>query len=298
MTCGETLRSNRPNWESFLEDGDVKSVDWGQYKNKVTVLHGVPPCQPFSMAGKRKGDQDERDMWGSFVKVIRTINPDCFVAENVKGILSKKFQLYVSQNIINPLKDKYHISSFQLTASDFGVPQKRQRVFFVGFRNQDHFKNYIKPVSTHYFTKISETDDQVELFKPTYSKLKKCMGMREALGLPDIGHDDLCPTLRSGFTGPRFSTSLLNSKASEKSWANLQIWPNGVGSSREKSRLFVAKNKHFRLSVQDVALLQGFPKSWAFSGAVYQVLGQIGNSVCPPMAYQVAVSVSRALKGT
>jgi len=58
---------------------------------------------------------------------------------------------------------------------------------------------------------------------------------------------------------------------------------------------FPAKNKHFRLSVDDVALLQGFPEDWKFAGAVYQQLGQIGNSVAPPVAYNVAVEVSKAL---
>ena len=76
----------------------------------------------------------------------------------------------------------------------------------------------------------------------------------------------------------------------------MQIWPNGVQASREKASAFPAKNNHFRLSVQDVGLIQGFPESWKFAGAVYQVLGQIGNSVSPPVAYHLAVGVASALK--
>ena len=59
--------------------------------------------------------------------------------------------------------------------------------------------------------------------------------------------------------------------------------------------LIVRKNGNFRLSVADCALLQGFPEDWQFSGAVYQALGQIGNSVCPPVAYAVARQVALAL---
>ena len=54
-------------------------------------------------------------------------------------------------------------------------------------------------------------------------------------------------------------------------------------------------NGHFRLSVQDCALLQGFPEDWRFAGAAYQVIGQIGNSVCPPVAFAAAKSVAMAL---
>ena len=87
----------------------------------------------------------------------------------------------------------------------------------------------------------------------------------------------------------------MNSKASQKVWEKLQIWPNGVQKSREEALIFPPENGHFRLSVQDCALLQGFPEDWVFQGAAYQILGQIGNSVCPPVGYAIAKSVSSAL---
>ncbi len=111
------------------------------------------------------------------------------------------------------------------------------------------------------------------------------------------GYGALAPTLRSAFTGKRNTTSVLNSSAGQKAWGNLGIWPNGVQANREKASAFPAKYDHFRLSVQDCALLQGFPEDWRFAGAVYQVLGQIGNSVAPPVAYQVAKAVAFALAG-
>ena len=79
-------------------------------------------------------------------------------------------------------------------------------------------------------------------------------------------------------------------------WEELQIWPNGVQKSREEAIRFPPENGHFRLSVQDCALLQGFPNDWVFHGATYQILGQIGNSVCPPVGYAIAKSVSEALE--
>ncbi|MCT7970822.1 hypothetical protein [Laspinema olomoucense] len=77
------------------------------------------------------------------------------------------------------------------------------------------------------------------------------MGIREALELPDIRFDALAPTIRSGLTGPRHTTSVGSSVSTQKSWEKLQIWLNGVGANREQAHLFVAKNGHFRLSVAD-----------------------------------------------
>jgi DNA (cytosine-5)-methyltransferase 1 len=113
--------------------------------------------------------------------------------------------------------------------------------------------------------------------------------------LPAIDCDQVAPTLRSGFTGPRNTTGVVNSKASLRVWHDLQLWPNGVQPTRLQAEIYPPENGHFRMAIADCAVLQGFPEVWHFSGAVYQALGQIGNSVCPPVGYVVALQVARAL---
>ncbi len=303
--CGDTLLGNRPSWQIFSGvNGDVRKADWRIYKGKVDVIHGGPPCQPFSIAGHRKGSEDERNMWPEFTRAVLEVMPRAFIAENVLGMIDTKFSQYIDQNVLTPLK-QYRIVTFKLHAADFGIPQSRQRVFFVGFRDDVDYDRFEVPAPTHSFVhlqtkrrqsiKIQTSINFLDLFDDERDTKSRCMGVREALGLPDIGIDALAPTMRSGFTGPRNSTSIVNSAASVKLWEQLEIWPNGVGESREKAQLFVAKNGHFRLSVQDCAIIQGFPETWRFSGSVYKVLGQLGNSVSPPMAYSVATTVSRSL---
>jgi DNA (cytosine-5)-methyltransferase 1 len=290
--CEKTLRHNRPEWQVYcgLENGDVTKVNWEKYKGKIDIIHGGPPCQPFSIAGEQKGINDERNMWGEFQRAINTIKPKAFVAENVLGLLNPKFADFVKRYIVDELCN-YHIVKFKMHAADFGIPQVRQRVFFVGFRNKKDFKKFIKPAPTHSWKHLCGST-QLSLFD---CDLPKTLGVRASLGLTDIGFDNLAPTIRSAFTGKRNTTSVLNSAAGQKSWGDMQIWPNGVQADRAKASAFPAKNDHFRLSVQDVALIQGFPESWQFKGAVYQALGQIGNSVAPPVAYQVAKNVLTSL---
>lgn len=297
--CGDTLSANRPDWQVYAgEEGDVTQVDWSRFRGEIEIIHGGPPCQPFSVAGKQKGAQDERDMWPNFVDSVLELHPLAFVAENVPGLLNPKFSKYIEDTIRKPLSS-YTIHRFILHAAGFGVPQHRKRVFFVGFSNAECAKRFSPPCSTHAWDHLEQKSSgsvQPRLIDDEVVR-KKCFGVRESLGLPPIGADGLAPTLRSGFTGPRNSTSVLNSVASQHAWSELQIWPNGVATNRERASVFVAKNRHFRLSVQDCALIQGFPASWKFSGGVYKVLGQIGNSVAPPMAYAVADAVAEALSG-
>ncbi|MES2164628.1 MAG: DNA (cytosine-5-)-methyltransferase [Pseudomonadota bacterium] len=282
--CGETLRTNRPSWDvhSGSVDGDVRAAAFSRYRG-VDIVHGGPPCQPFSIAGKQAGADDPRNMWPDFVRCVLQTRPRAFIAENVPGLLDSKFESFINEYINRPLEGAYTIFRFKLAAHDFGVPQARRRVFFVGFRAARDAARWVQPQPTH--------GDVDTVFGPLLPRNTT----RMSLGLPDIDFDEVAPTLRSGFTGPRNTTGVVNSKASMVVWDKLKVWPSGVQRTRSMAATYTPENGHFRMSVEDCALLQGFPPDWRFSGAVYQVLGQIGNSVCPPVAYAVARQVAIAL---
>ncbi|MBM6980870.1 MAG: DNA (cytosine-5-)-methyltransferase [Bifidobacterium thermophilum] len=276
-----TLKTNRPDWQIHGgKDGDVRGVDWKQYRGNVGIVHGGPPCQPFSAAGRQRGASDPRDMWPEFVRCVLECLPDVFVAENVAALMSARFSGYVEQTIMQPLRRKYHIHMVEMQAYEYGVPQARKRVIFFGFRTRALEKKWNAPTPTH--RRPNSPDNG----------LPETMGVREALGLPDTGFDDVCPTLRSGLSGPRHTTSILSSVSAQRKYELLGLWPNGVAADREAAHRFATKNGTFRLSVPDVQLIQGFPESWHFHGATYMQLGQIGNSVAPPVAYAAASSVS------
>lgn len=284
-----TLLKARPGWDvRGGEDGDVRRMGWGAWRDAVDVVHGGPPCQPFSAAGRQQGEDDSRDLWPAFVDCVLATRPLAFVAENVPALATRKFATYVQRQILDPLGARYQVRMLHLRAQDYGVPQVRRRVVFVGFASKRDAVRYDPPRPTH---SRPTTGDQEALDLG----LPRCQGVREALGLPDIGFDALSPTIRSPLTGPRHTTSILNSVAAQRTFARLQIWPNGVAPTRDAARAFVAKNGHFRLAVPDVALIQGFPEDWQFMGATYMQLGQIGNAVPPPMAYALASSVLAAL---
>jgi DNA (cytosine-5)-methyltransferase 1 len=284
--AGETLSANRPGWQVHAGDkGDVRAIDWQALRGAADIIHGGPPCQPFSSAGRQKGARDGRNLLPEFVQSVLAVRPQAFVAENVAALSGPKFESYLKRAFYRPLSKSYHVKTFLMSAHEYGVPQIRRRVVFVGFRRKRDFQRFREPVPTH-----SPPREPIEGRSVT-------MGARMALGLPPTEYDALAPTIRSTLTGPRHTTSILSSASAQRAWSKLEIWPNGVAADRRAASGFPAKNGHFRLSVPDVALLQGFPEDWHFHGATYMALGQIGNSVAPPVAYAVALAVARALHG-
>jgi DNA (cytosine-5)-methyltransferase 1 len=292
--AGKTLLLNRPDWVVRAGDaGNVRAVDWRPFRGEVDIVHGGPPCQPFSAAGRQRGHEDERNLLPEFVRTVQETRPVAFVAENVAALAGPKFAPYLREAFIGPLERSYHVQMVRLSAHEFGVPQVRHRVFFVGFRTKKAAARFQRPVPTHRADHLLR-GPAAQL---TRIDAARCDGVRSALGLADIGVDALAPTLRSSLTGPRHTTSILSSASAQRVWESIGVWPNGVAADRAAAQAFPSPNGHFRLSVQDCAVLQGFPSTWRFHGPVYMSLGQIGNSVAPPVAFQIATAVAKALRG-
>lgn len=289
--AADTLQRNRPEWEVFggPDAGDVTDVHWKIWRDQVDVYHGGPPCQPFSNAGRQQGKLDPRDCWPATVDAIKKIQPLAFICENVPALASPKFADYVQSTIIKPLeiaRPRWYIHRVFLQAKDFGVPQVRRRVVFVGFRSKQAADRFVPPAATH------GCPTEVGNLPPT-------LGVRAALGLSagDGITDGLTPTIRSGLTGPRFTTSVCNSTSAARTWEALGLWPNGVAQDRLAASRFPTDSGAFRLSVADVALIQGFPAEWSWPRTVYKAIGQIGNAVPPPLGWAIATQVASALNG-
>ncbi len=170
-----TLRMNYD--KDIIFQGDVREFSFVDYKDKdIDIIAGGPPCQPFSLGGKAKGNEDERDMFPAAISAIRTLLPKAFIFENVKGLLRDSFAEYFRYIILQLtypevlLKSdewrknlallqsldkahdyegaKYDVIFRLVNAADYGVPQKRERVIIVGFRS-DLNVNWSFPNQTH-----------------------------------------------------------------------------------------------------------------------------------------------------
>jgi len=121
-----------PNADSHI---DICKTDFKKYANKIDILTGGFPCQPFSMAGKRKGTDDERYLWGEMLRAIQEIKPTFVIAENVAGILSIDDGLVFEQVCLDLEAEGYEVQPFVIPAAAKNAPHRRDRVWFVAIKN-------------------------------------------------------------------------------------------------------------------------------------------------------------------
>lgn len=182
--CCDTIRENRSNrgplakWPEPFE-GDVRDLNFATLENKVELVSGGPPCQPFSLGGRHRGHADERDMWPEAVRAVRQIRPKAFMFENVKGLTRSSFASYFNHILLqlsypsvarkegeswldHSLRlqrhhtgrpndsEEYRVIFSVVNAADYGIPQRRERVVLIGFR-ADLQIEWAFPAPTHSF---------------------------------------------------------------------------------------------------------------------------------------------------
>jgi len=121
-----------PNADSHI---DICKTDFKKYANKIDILTGGFPCQPFSMAGKRKGTDDERYLWGEMLRAIQEIKPTFVIAENVFGITNIDGGMVFEQVCLDLEAEGYEVQPFVIPAAAKNAPHRRDRVWFVAYSN-------------------------------------------------------------------------------------------------------------------------------------------------------------------
>ena len=137
-----TYKENFPNAATIV--GDISGLTGedllsaaGITADEVDVIIGGPPCQGFSLSGKRMLDDPRNILYKSFLRMVDTIKPKAFVMENVPGLI-RLFEGKVKEQVIEDFTNiGYHVEMQLLTACDYGVPQARKRVFFVGLNQSN-----------------------------------------------------------------------------------------------------------------------------------------------------------------
>ena len=127
--CLQVLKVHFPNSISY---GDITTTDFSQWKNRIDIITGSPPCQPFSKAGKMQGDKDERYLWDDYIRAIREIKPRWFVAENVSGLLTTNNGDAYEQIMLQLEAEGYTTLTLGLPACAVGAYHIRERIWIIG----------------------------------------------------------------------------------------------------------------------------------------------------------------------
>ncbi|MBA3526877.1 MAG: DNA cytosine methyltransferase [Pseudomonadota bacterium] len=350
--CCDTINENRgrrvnpvKHWPK-PHHGDVRPKSFRHLEGKVALVSGGPPCQPFSVGGKHRAHADDRDMWSEAVRVVREIRPAAFIFENVKGLTRSSFRTYfsyielqlqhpgmeprVDERWIDHLGrlEQHHMSKEEiepeyrlvwrvLNAADYGVPQRRERVVFVGFRSDLELK-WSFPEKTHSSSALlwdqcrtleywnehrvpfaeRTMDIRAEVRAGALAEqpvTKRWRTVRDAIrDLPDPTHPFESKILNHryqpgaraypGHTGSPLDEPAKTLKAGVHGvpgGENMLLWPDGT------VRYF---------TVRESARLQTFPDEYELHGSWTEAMRQLGNAVPVELARVIAKDVAEHLQ--
>jgi DNA (cytosine-5)-methyltransferase 1 len=275
--CCSTLRLNRPHW-NIVED-DLRLFKERAHKFAgIELLAGGLPCPPFSIAGKQLGELDERNLFPDAIDIIEATRPKAVMIENVRGFLGAVFDDYRVHLKAQLKKLGYESHWALLNASDFGVPQLRPRVVIAATKSE-YWSNFKWPMPMM---------SKAKTLGETLYDLMAERGWRGANSWRERAND-VAPTIVGG--SKKHGGPDLGPTRAKSAWASLGVNAHTIAECAPDAD-FVGMP---RLTIEMIALLQGFPPDWQISGRKTAAYRQVGNAFPPPVAAAVAAELKRAI---
>jgi len=350
----ETFRENQrqhlrsvEEWPLF--EGDVRGFDYSAL-NDIMVVSGGPPCQPFSLGGKHRAYNDKRDMFPEAVRAVRELRPRAFIFENVKGLMRESFTdyfEYILLQLTHPgfarrkvetwrehrkrleeyhtsrrTRAEYNVVFRLLNAANFGVPQRRERVFMVGFRSdlgvewsfpeggysEDALLRSKWATGEYWSRHRVSKRERPEISNKVAARVERLRGdyLFDASKLPWLTvRDAICDLPdpekkpRNGIPNHTFNPGARSYKGHtgsplDEPAKTLKAGDHGVPGGENMLARVDGSVRYF--TVREAARLQTFPDDYLFRGAWTEAMRQLGNAVPVRLAETVARSVARTLE--
>lgn len=352
--CCDTIRQNKdarhPIVHSWpLHETDVRTIDFERFAGRVELISGGPPCQPFSLGGKHRAHKDGRDLFPEAVRAVREATPRAFLFENVKGLTRQAFSNYyeyvylqLSYPELIRRKDEpwpdhlarleqhhtsrrsgaglsYRVVRRVLNAADYGVPQRRERVFFVGFRS-DLGLEWAFPEPSHSIDALvwdqvvtGEYWDRHQVAKRHRAVSERLQARSRHLKDPPVALP--WRTVRDAFIDlPEPETLAADLYPNHRFQPGARSYPGHTGSPLDEPAKTLKAGVHGvpggentlahsrgnvrYFTVRESARLQTFPDDYLFHGSWTETMRQLGNAVPVVLANRVAVSIREHLDRT
>lgn len=303
----KTIASNAFFKDTVHEVGDITKIDGAHYSELLKknnpeklIVVGGPPCQPFSKAGywvtneKRNPEDDPRNLLVPYFRLLSELKPDGFILENVESILHPSNKSAVETIFENMDKLGYHCSLLRTNAADYGIPQKRKRVFFLASKKEID----AKLVQTHGSPKECAANPKLLPYERVIDWIGKfdspeyCQGevldtegkWEHELTCIPFGKNYIALSARENYPDPifvagkRYWTSLLKLHPCLPSWTIIASPGHWEGPFHWTNR---------RLNTRELAAIQTFPDDYIFYGSQGSRHKQIGNAVPPLLGKKV-----------
>jgi len=283
-SAAETYRQNFPHTK--IHEGDIREIKkqlFADYKHGYFYLiFGGPPCQAYSLAGNRDPNDPRGELYKEFFDIIQYFKPQIFVMENVKGIISmRKDSTLLVKNIQElALSFGYSTDWRILNASDYGVPQERERFFLIGLLNS---KNKIFPLNEKYQLQ-STVFDAIDYLKnePENKEWSHIFTKHKPAFIERIKKVKPGENLYEDFSD---------------AWYRLRPDEPARTIKENHGGVFLHYDPDINrcITPREMAELQTFPRNFLFKGSKSDVLKQIGNAVPPQLAKVVALEIKKRI---
>lgn len=311
-----TYNANRPYKVGTTKDiHEFSNEDLERFKQlgKISGIIGGPPCQGFSLVGTRSKNDPRNSLYIEFTRFVEVIKPDFFVLENVPGLLSLDKGSYKKDIIKTFSEIGYNVSYQLLRASDYGVPQSRQRVFFVGLK-RDVFNSVFFDFGK--LEKISPISS-----KDAISDLPLLGNELMSLNYETEPQNEYQKLMRHG---SRIVNNHEKTQHTQKTIDVISLVPDGgnirdlpeefykirnynnafrrMNSNLPSNTIDCGHRNYFHYSenriptVRESARLQSFPDTYVFHGSRTSQYTQVGNAVPPILAYNIAKEIFGLIK--
>lgn len=294
--------------------GDITQLSYSNVKNiignnKIDIIIGGPPCQGMSLSGPRKFDDPRNKLYLSYIRFVEEIRPIAFVIENVPGLVSL-FKGQIKDNIIERLTALgYKVQYRILCAADYGVPQSRRRVVFVGLKDKEFdFDTIIKKDMVTCEMALSDLPPLIDTFgidpadyvtKPSnpYQELMRIHSNKvrnhiAASHSEKVKH--IISLVPDGGNYKNLPEEFINTRNFHVAWTRFR-------SDKPSPTIDTGHRHHFHYkynrvpTVRECARLQSFPDDFVFEGNKTQQFRQVGNAVPPLMAQAIAEALLKYL---
>lgn len=298
-TIWATFKANHP--KTHLIEGDIRNVQKKDIEKfldgEVDGIIGGPPCQSWSEAGALRGINDERGkLFFDYIRILEEFQPKFFLAENVSGMLANRHSEAV-QNILTLFEEAgYQVSMNLVNAKDYGVAQERKRVFYIGFRKDLNIDFKFPKGSTEEDSKkITLRDIIWDLQYTAVPALNKNKHNPEAINNNEYFIGAFSTIFMSRNRVKAWDEQAYTVQASGRQCQLHPQAPKMVKFGKNDCRFAEGQeNMYRRMSVREVARIQGFPDDFKF---IYESIDtgykMIGNAVPVNLAYEIASAIMK-----
>ncbi len=296
-----TLRKNRPNWHVYEKDISLLSQEnlsqiFKIERGHLDLLSGGYPCQAFSYAGEKRGLEDTRGtLFYHYAVFLEKLYPKMFLVENVKGLVSHDHGRTLKTMIETFSSIGYSVQWKVLNAWDYGVAQKRERIFIVGIRNDLRNILSFNYPSPHSYKPILK-DVLINVPESVGAKYsKKKASIFELVPQGGCWRDLPVSIAKDYMKNSYFLTGGRTGIARRIAWNEPSLTLTCSPSQNQTERCHPDETRPF--TTREYARIQSFPDEWIFHGSPSQVYKQIGNAVPVNLAHAVGQAIFDCLQG-